>query len=264
MTTSGQLELITPSELTGSSAASLAKEQALPVGATALTTPRPFCGGRCSEPLASYDPESSSWRTWRTSLLSEMEPSGEKFSGTWPRSVSMSSGIAYQQQPSAPLTAVTASSPLLPTPRANIAKQGLPRPDHWGEMRAEVMALLPTPSATDYGNNQSPSDGAAVRESLPRLIKLLPTPRANDGLRLRQAWSTEGRRPTLEQAIVESQSNGVHSRQLLRAGHPLSDLRLSPYFVEWMIGAPPGWSDPDCPLSATEFKSNSVSWWGAT
>jgi len=29
--------------------------------------------------------------------------------------------------------------------------------------------------------------------------------------------------------------------------------RLSPLFVEWMMGAPEGWTDPDCPLSATEF-----------
>lgn len=40
-------------------------------------------------------------------------------------------------------------------------------------------------------------------------------------------------------------------------GSRFTDLRLSPSFVEWMIGAPAGWSDPDCRLSATEFKSNS-------
>jgi DNA (cytosine-5)-methyltransferase 1 len=41
------------------------------------------------------------------------------------------------------------------------------------------------------------------------------------------------------------------------AGSRFTDLRLSPSFVEWMIGAPDGWSDPDCRLSATEFKSSS-------
>ena len=30
-------------------------------------------------------------------------------------------------------------------------------------------------------------------------------------------------------------------------------MALNPSFVEWMMGAPDGWSDPDCPLSATEF-----------
>jgi DNA (cytosine-5)-methyltransferase 1 len=41
--------------------------------------------------------------------------------------------------------------------------------------------MLPTPTATPYGNNQSPSADAAVRPSLDSLAKLLPTPRASDG-----------------------------------------------------------------------------------
>lgn len=43
------------------------------------------------------------------------------------------------------------------------------------------LTLLPTPTATPYGNNQSPSPGAAVRPSLDSLVKLLPTPLASDG-----------------------------------------------------------------------------------
>jgi hypothetical protein len=112
---------------------------------------------------------------------------------------------------------------LLPTPRANIAKQGLPREGNWGELRADIMSLLPTPSATEYGNNQSPSPGAAVRPSLPSLlIGASMSPPSDDGSRF-------------------------------------TDLRLSPSFVEWMIGAPAGWSDPDCRLSAMEFRSSSAS-----
>ena len=45
-------------------------------------------------------------------------------------------------------------------------------------------ALLPTPTATPYGTNQSMSPGAAVRPSLNSLASsgaLLPTPRATDG-----------------------------------------------------------------------------------
>jgi hypothetical protein len=43
-------------------------------------------------------------------------------------------------------------------------------------------ALLPTPTAVPYGNNQSPSPGAAVRPSLDQLApQLLPTPKATDG-----------------------------------------------------------------------------------
>ena len=42
---------------------------------------------------------------------------------------------------------------------------------------------------------------------------------------------------------------------LLDYGLHLAGMALNPSFVEWMMGAPDGWSDPDCPLSATEFSS---------
>jgi hypothetical protein len=119
---------------------------------------------------------------------------------------------------------------LLPTPRANIAKQGLPREGNWGELRAEVMSLLPTPATSQGGHNQSPTPGAAVRPQLDRL-------------------------PRSRGASTDPQSDG---------GSRFTDLRLSPSFVEWMIGAPAGWSDPDCPLSAMEFKSNSGALQGNT
>jgi DNA (cytosine-5)-methyltransferase 1 len=51
--------------------------------------------------------------------------------------------------------------------------------------------LLPTPTAARYGNNQSPSPGAAVRPSLDELVKLLPTPCATDAKGTRNA--TAGR-----------------------------------------------------------------------
>jgi hypothetical protein len=73
---------------------------------------------------------------------------------------------------------------LLPTPRASDtgtpgrrASEGFRPP-----LSQVVLPLLPTPSATPYGNNQSASEGAAVRPSLDSLApKLPPTPRATDG-----------------------------------------------------------------------------------
>lgn len=63
-------------------------------------------------------------------------------------------------------------------------------------------ALLPTPTATPYGNNQSASPGAAVRPSLDSLAPmLLPTPRASDtGTPGRRA--SEGWRPPLSQVLL--------------------------------------------------------------
>ncbi|MGW4040442.1 hypothetical protein ACWEIM_29905 [Streptomyces sp. NPDC004778] len=52
---------------------------------------------------------------------------------------------------------------------------------HGPTLADEVEHLLPTPTATPYGNNQSPSPGAAVRPSLNSLAPtLLPTPAASD------------------------------------------------------------------------------------
>jgi hypothetical protein len=126
-----------------------------------------------------------------------------------------------------------AISRLLPTPRANIAKQGLSRPDHWGELRAEVMQLLPTPAEADSRNTRNATANGGQGST------------GHSGKTLSDvAWLWGG-------ASTDPPSGG---------GKPSTDLRLNPYFVEWMMGAPAGWSDPDCPLSATEFKSNSGSW----
>jgi hypothetical protein len=126
-------------------------------------------------------------------------------------------------------------------------------------MLEEALALLPTPTATPYGNNQSPSAGAAVRPSLDGLVKLLPTPLALDAEKQSKVYGRGN--PTLRGVCL---SSGETSDQPSDAGRPSTGLRLSPWFVEWMIGAPAGWSDPDCPLSATEFKSRSESSSAAT
>ena len=64
--------------------------------------------------LASYDLNTSSWRTSQLCLVEGLQ----RFSETWPRSGLMRSGIAYQLPPLVRLTEETASG-LLPTPRAN-------------------------------------------------------------------------------------------------------------------------------------------------
>lgn len=290
-----------PSLSTSSPADSPARAPAPLASGRDSATPKPFCGARWPEPLASFDPDTCFWRTWRTSLLSTMEPSGERCSGTWPRSGTTLSGIAYQREPSAPRTSVTGSSPLLPTPNAWDGQRG---PDYARARRGPgreasggddlttfVAKLLPTPHGM-------PKEGQARRpgptgNELGRAITLLPTPRARvdkehgpDG----QHWAEL--RPTVESlrllptpvegdsrnsrsatAPARSAESNFHPRTTLsdvvyewsgattsppsEGGKPSTGLRLSPWFLEWMIGAPHGWSDPGCLLSATEFKSRS-------
>lgn len=77
--------------------------------------PTPATSGRTFiESFATYDPDSSSWKT----CLDTGASGSERFSGTWPRAGTMRSGTAYQHPPLARLTGEIASSPWL-TPLAN-------------------------------------------------------------------------------------------------------------------------------------------------
>lgn len=112
-------------------------------------------------PFASYDHDSSSWKT---SVLSLFEAS-TLFSDRWPSSGSMRNGGCFQRQPLAPAIAANgcSSSPGLPTPTAGDATGG----HHVTNLR------------WDGGTAYRPS-GAKASVSLREALDLLPTPVAND------------------------------------------------------------------------------------
>ena len=103
-------------------------------------------GPSTHDSLASYDPDTSSWRTSQLCLDGELD----EFLATWPRSGMTRSGIAFQRQPLVPLTGGTGSG------------------------------LLPTPTTQDASNDGGPSQ--FKRNSLPlnALVKQWPTPRTSD------------------------------------------------------------------------------------
>ena len=109
-------------------------------------------GLKPSMSFAEYDHDSRIWRTYQVSLLTLMP---DEFTETWPKAGMTVDGVGYLQP-----------------------KQ---------ELRiAEIDGgVLPTPAATEYGNNQSPSNGAAVRPSLSSMARnnLWPTPTKTDGIR---------------------------------------------------------------------------------
>jgi hypothetical protein len=223
------------------------------------------------------------------------EPSGEPFSGTWPRAGMTLSGIAYRRQPLAPRTSVTGCSPLLPTPRASLNEMRTTKRTpsqeagkHGKYLTTELLSLLPTPSATEYGNNQSPSPNAAVRPSLPGVLKPLSTPVEQDGKNATAPSQQARKTPGLPTALRllrtpiaaphnQPGANGGENRKelvsLLESSGPSTSppsgdgsapsdgLLENPCFREWLLGAPAGWSDPDYPLSATEFKSRPPTSW---
>jgi hypothetical protein len=146
---------------------------------------------------------------------------------------------------------------LLPTPTRVLGStsSSAMRTGFRGDPTLQGLAIeqfLPTPSATEYGNNQSPSDGAKVRESLPRLVKTLPTPTKMDAKQSGSGRPESSHGTTLTDA---GKSIGASTSPPSDDGKPSKAPLLNPCFVEWMLGAPARWSDPDCQLSATEFKS---------
>jgi DNA (cytosine-5)-methyltransferase 1 len=150
---------------------------------------------------------------------------------------------------------------LLPTPRTNDARGAGEHGTGGLDLRTTV-ALLPTPTATPYGNNQSQSDGAAVRPSLDSLAGslLLPTPTAKDADGSRNATAQRrSPKPTTATAgwtlsdVTHADRWGQYASAIVRwesvLGRPAPDPtetgskgqpRLSPRFVEWLMGAPDG------------------------
>lgn len=106
----------------------------------------------------------------------------------------------------------------------------------------------------------SQENGSHGRSLAAEIGSLLPTPVARDAHGARQQTALnprngEGTSPTLSD--LEYRWNGAATAPRSNTGPRYTENRpgLSPGFVEWMLGAPQGWTDPDCLLSATEFSS---------
>lgn len=118
----------------------------------------------------------------------------------------------------------SAHGDLLPTPRASDGEKGGPgqRGSSGDLMLPSAVALLPTPTATAYGSNQSDSDGAAVRPSLDTLAReLVDWGRYEPAIRRHEA--AFGR-----SVPMPVQPSGKGTPQ------------LAPVFSEWMMGLPAG------------------------
>jgi len=123
------------------SRASLSASQVL----ASLKSMRATAGQKPLQSFAKYDQSSRCWRTLQGSLLSH---TCDEFMETWPIAGMTVSGAAYR----------------------------LPKQEH--RISAIAGGVLPTPTAQSYGTNQSPSSGAAVRESLDTMARRAtwPTP----------------------------------------------------------------------------------------
>jgi DNA (cytosine-5)-methyltransferase 1 len=152
---------------------------------------------------------------------------------------------------------------LLPTPVSSDANGPGAHGEGGADLRTTV-SLLPTPRATDGtkgGPNQRGSSGDLM---LPSAVTLLPTPTSADSKASGAAGyaktSTHNPGVTLTDATVRQPDRwGDYAPAIARweasLGRPAPDPteptgkggahRLSPAFVEWMMGLPSGWvTDP--------------------
>lgn len=144
-------------------------------------------GVNVSEPLAYYDPATSSVRTYQASLLLREDGSSTELFLTWPRWGTLSNGVLSAQPSAVPrISAVESSS--WPTPKAN-------DPEKRGDF--------------------DPTD---PRTGLPGSVKLWATARSEDGERGQGSnWAT----PTVDDANTVTRTSGSQ-QSLARDSHRFS------------------------------------------
>ena len=203
----------------------------------------PDTSGRGSEkPLANYDPNTQSWKMYGdTSLWGEPQSLA-----SLPPSGMTRNGVLYQQPAWVPITDVIESSSW-PTPtavtrpmegnvrmyRAKIEAGEMTEAEAeailgksvW-EAQGKVPAMWPTPKATDYKRNGSPSEMKRQSPCLGAMVQKWPTPTAADAYThaLKSSQQTPGSRHSLN---LPSAAGG----------------KLNPTWVEWLMGFPTGWTD---------------------
>lgn len=136
-----------------------------------------------------------------------------------------------------------------PTPTARDWKSGYIQDPTNSRPLSEVCQNWPTPTAQSYGTNQSLSPGAAIRPSLDTLAKTWPTPKAciDKAGRPRSADRGDLQAAALEFGRPGQVETGAASRP--------SSGRLNPAFVEWLMGFPPGYSDPSVELDSRRWET---------
>ena len=165
---------------------------------------------------------------------------------------------------------------LLPTPMARDGRpdgsQNVPSLKGSGTSLMKAALLLPTPTGSMGEKRAWPEVGRSERTNTGddlaiAAAKLLPTPTASlaNYSEEPEAWAQrskhKGKRETIGDCsmplpVALKRSTGASTNLPSDDGRPSSaGLHLNPLFVEWMMGAPIGWSDPACLLSATEFSS---------
>lgn len=131
------------------------------------------------------------------------------------------------------------------------------------------LRLLPTPNADDTRPTSQSARDQKTQTRLSETVRLLPTPVTADSRATRNKTANDGQGSTGHSGTTLSdvayEWSGATTSRLSGDGSKSTGQRprLSPEFVEWMQGTPTcgvcgrGWTDSDCPHSATEFTAMS-------
>lgn len=211
---------------------------------------RDTCGPMSGKPLAFFDPDTSSWRMYETTLTSD----STLFSGKLPNWGTTVDGVLSGLPTLAPHISGQDSSSL-PTPTARDWKEQGPTfyyrdgvlqedllPRAIWAMQPELNPkLLPTPTVVDMGNNKTPDEweewkakqkavhqngnghGASLTQEA---LTLLPTPSASDSTGAEPPSQRQGRSaggPSLRDLPYLLPSIGESTLPLSAAGNPSSD-----------------------------------------
>jgi hypothetical protein len=212
---------------------------------------RATCGPGLSKPLASFDPNTQSWKMYGDISLWGDCP----LLVNLPVSAMTQNGVLFLQHPWEPITGVTESS-LWPTPTAvTRPMEGNVRiyraKIEAGEMtEAEAEAILgksvweaqgaipmmwPTPVASDWKPRGPNSKHQGLWEVIKTRDKLWPTPTARDW-KGAAGFKKEARNMADLTYLAQVRSGTRNGRD----GHGGS---LNPTWVEWLMGFPTGWTD---------------------
>ena len=212
-----------------SAAGSHAKTSASPEKAQGSPEQGPVFGTSSLGSLATYDPDTLSWRTSQLSLLEEWTP----FSGRFPRSGMTRNGTLFQLQPLV-LRTEGSGCGLWPTPSAS-------QMPCEGTVRLARKAWLDGAATLEEA---SAIAGRDVRAKQGKVPAMWPTPTACQGHNNSSMNGGTGARALLANAAEDDEQ----ARQMAGGA-------LNPTWVEWLMGFPLGWTD--CGASATRSSRKS-------
>jgi hypothetical protein len=229
-----------------------------------------ICSRKRSDWLTRYDRATSSWKMSQVSLW-EDDPIFGTFSADWPRSGYMNAaGMLYRlKMPKRLINGPDGgASPGWPTPTST-ERFGTNPNTGKGEGLSKTVKMFPTPVADGDRQTNYQQGGTALGVA----ARLWATPRVDDSKNNGSASQQERHGPALNVQVKQmlptpssgGDSGGPHG---IRGGSwakeklvatfgeedavAMSGGSLSPDWVEWLMGIPPGWSSTQ-PLPREEY-----------